>query len=147
MQASIGPNFSTIRRKTAVSRLRRGPSCDSGNPMSANNLTSLGRRRKVAARPHLPKRRFGRVAAVASLIFLGALMLVGPTGVRAWSESARMLDQREMELSALQAERDRIANRVELLDPAHADPDLVGELLRSNLNVAHQDELVLSRDD
>nr|WP_225899660.1 septum formation initiator [Croceicoccus gelatinilyticus] len=74
-------------------------------------------------------------------------MLVGPTGVRAWSESARMLDQREMELSALQAERDRIANRVELLDPAHADPDLVGELLRSNLNVAHQDELVLSRDD
>ncbi len=115
--------------------------------MSANDLTSLGRRRKMAARPHLPKRRFGRVAAVGSLILLGALMLVGPTGVRAWSESSRMLDQRERELAELHAERDRIANRVELLDPAHADPDLVGELLRSNLNVAHPDEVVLSRED
>ncbi|OYZ43953.1 MAG: septum formation initiator, partial [Novosphingobium sp. 16-62-11] len=28
-------------------------------------------------------------------------------------------------------------------DPRHADPDLVGELLRSNLNVAHPDELVI----
>jgi len=30
-----------------------------------------------------------------------------------------------------------------LLDPRHADPDLTGELLRSNLNVIHPDEMVL----
>jgi len=34
-------------------------------------------------------------------------------------------------------------NRVALLDPRHADPDLTGELLRSNLNVVHPDEMVM----
>ncbi|WP_066556540.1 FtsB family cell division protein [Croceicoccus bisphenolivorans] len=99
----------------------------------------------MATTPHLPKRRFGRVVAVGALITLGALALVGPTGVRAWSDSARVLEQRETELATLRAERERIANRVELLDPSNADPDLVGELLRSNLNVAHPDEVVVPR--
>ncbi|MBB3991142.1 FtsB family cell division protein [Croceicoccus naphthovorans] len=107
----------------------------------------LGKRRRVVARPHLPKRRFGRVVAVGALIFLGAMALVGPTGLRAWSESATVLEKRNAELAQLRAERERIANRVELLDPNNADPDLVGELLRSNLNVAHPDEVVVSRDD
>lgn len=113
--------------------------------MVGTNLTHLGKRRKVAARPHLPKRRLGRVVAVSMLITLGALALVGPTGVRAWSDSARVLAQREAELDKLRHERARIANRVDLLNPANADPDLVGELLRSNLNVAHPDEVVVSR--
>jgi len=115
--------------------------------MSGNQFLNLGKRRKAAAKPHLPKRRMGRVIAAGTLISLGALALVGPTGVRAWSESARVLEQREQELLELRAERDRIANRVELLDSGNADPDLVGELLRSNLNVAHPDEVVVSRGD
>ena len=41
------------------------------------------------------------------------------------------------------AERDDLRNRVTLLDPRHADPDLAGELLRSNLNVVHPDEMVM----
>jgi cell division protein FtsB len=65
------------------------------------------------------------------------------SGVLAWSENARLLDQREKELKDLTAERDRLKNRVDLLDPRHADPDLVGELLRSDLNMAHPDELVI----
>ncbi len=107
----------------------------------------LGRRRKMAAKPTLPKRRFGRVAAVSALAIMGAMALVGPTGVRAWSESARVLELRQEQLAELKAEKARMANRVELLDPANADPDLVGELLRSNLNVAHPDEVVISRED
>lgn len=115
--------------------------------MSGNHLTQLGRRRKVVAKPHLPKRRMGRVVAVSALIAMGALALVGPTGVRAWSDSTTVLEKRQAELADLQAERERIANRVGLLDSANADPDLVGELLRSNLNVAHPDEVVVTRDD
>ncbi|HEX2794117.1 MAG TPA: septum formation initiator [Croceicoccus sp.] len=115
--------------------------------MAGNNLTQLGKRRKLAARPTLPKRRLGRVAAITALAVLGAMALVGPTGVRAWSESARVLEHRQEQLTELKAEKARIANRVELLDPGNADPDLVGELLRGNLNVAHPDEVVISRED
>ena len=43
----------------------------------------------------------------------------------------------------LAAQREELRNRVALLDPSHADADLAGELLRSNLNVVHPDEMVL----
>jgi cell division protein FtsB len=49
------------------------------------------------------------------------------------------------EIARLTALRDRLQNRVGLLDPRHADPDLVGELLRRDLNVAHPDEIILPR--
>ncbi|GGD63572.1 FtsB family cell division protein [Croceicoccus mobilis] len=86
------------------------------------------------------------MAAALGVIMLAAAALVGPTGVSAWAESSQKLEHRQDELTKLRAERDRIANRVELLDPENADPDLVGELLRSNLNVAHPDEVVVPRD-
>jgi len=100
----------------------------------------------LAHRPRVQERRLGRLFAASGVVVLAALALVGPTGVHAWSESARTLKQREAELVLLQAERDRMANRVRLLDPGNADPDLVGELLRRNLNVAHPDEVVVPRD-
>ena len=55
----------------------------------------------------------------------------------------RLLDQRQKEVQQLTAHRDELKNRVALLDPRHADPDLAGELLRSNLNVVHPDEMVM----
>jgi len=61
----------------------------------------------------------------------------------AWSENERLLSQHAKQMADLSAQRDRLRNRVGLLDPRHADPDLTGELLRSNLNVAHPDEMVM----
>lgn len=83
--------------------------------------------------------------ALVALLVVGAIGLVGPSGLLAWSENARLLNEREAELAQLVRRRDELRNRVELLDPRHADPDLVGELLRSNLNVAHPDEVVIAR--
>ncbi|WP_371809676.1 septum formation initiator family protein [Croceicoccus sp. YJ47] len=97
-------------------------------------------------RPRVRRRNMGRVTAAITVGVLCATALVGPTGVRAWGDSTQLLQQREAELAQLQAERDRVANRVQLLDPNNADPDLVGELLRRNLNVAHPDEVVIPRD-
>lgn len=79
--------------------------------------------------------------AVLSLVAI--LALVGPSGVMAWAENLSLLDQRKAEIARLQAERDELRNRVALLDPNRADPDLVGELLRSKLNVAHPDDIVV----
>ena len=69
--------------------------------------------------------------------------VAGPSGILAWGENARLLEQREHEVVVLKAERDELRNRVDLLDPRHTDPDLAGELLRSNLNVVHPDEMVM----
>lgn len=96
-------------------------------------------RRNVA----LPKDSLTQSLALVMLLVLGAVGVAGPSGVLALGENARLLEQREAEVKRLSAERDHLKNRVELLDPSHADPDLVGELLRRNLNVAHPDELVI----
>lgn len=81
--------------------------------------------------------------ALAVLLLLGAVAIAGPSGILSWGEHRRLLEQRQGEIIQLSAERDEIRNRVALLDPRHADPDLAGELLRSNLNVVHPDEMVM----
>jgi len=93
--------------------------------------------------PLLPKDSLTQSFALVALLVLGAIGVAGPSGLLAWGENARLLEQREAEIAQLTAERDRVKNRVALLDPRNADPDLVGELLRSNLNMAHPDELVI----
>ena len=85
--------------------------------------------------------------ALVALLVLGGATVAGPAGLLAWSENSRLLVEREAEVERLTAYRDELRNRVALLDPRHADPDLVGELLRKNLNVAHPDEIVIARPD
>ncbi len=82
-------------------------------------------------------------AALACLLFMVAMAIAGPSGMLAWSENQHQLDESYKQVVQLQAERDELRNRVALLDPRHADPDLAGELLRSNLNVVHPDEMVM----
>ena len=86
-------------------------------------------------------------AALAFLLVMGGFAIAGPSGLLAWSENLRLLDEREAQLAKLQSERDTLANKVALLNPDHADPDMVGELLRSQLNVVHPDEVVISLED
>jgi len=102
----------------------------------------MGKRR---TNQKLPRESLAQSLALVALLVIGGLGIAGPSGILAWSENARLLDERQHELADLSAQRDQLRNRVDLLDPRHADPDLVGELLRSNLNVAHPDEMVIPR--
>ena len=77
------------------------------------------------------------------LLALSGWVVMGPSGLVAWGENHQLLIQKQQQLAQLSAQRDEVKNRVNLLNPAHADPDLSGELLRSNLNVIHPDEMVL----
>lgn len=81
--------------------------------------------------------------ALAVLVLMGIFAVAGPSGVFAWGENQRLLEERHDRLAQLQVARDRLKNRVALLDSSHVDPDLAGELLRSNLNVARPDEMVM----
>ena len=99
--------------------------------------------RNTRGEPRLARENLTRGAALACLLFMGAMVLAGPSGLLAWSENNRELGERQKELLQLKLERDEIKNRFALLDPQHVDPDMVGELLRKDLNVVHPDEMVM----
>ena len=99
--------------------------------------------RRVHQQPRLARESLTQGLALACLLLLAGFAVVGPSGVIAWNDNQRLLNLREAQLADLAAERDRLHNRVELLNPRHADPDLTGQLLRSHLNVAHPDEMVM----
>jgi cell division protein FtsB len=84
--------------------------------------------------------------ALGALLLMFGFALAGPTGILAWSDSNRMLVERQVELQQLTGVREELRNRVGLLNPSRVDPDIAGELLRRNLNVVHPDEMVMMLD-
>ena len=98
------------------------------------NATTANRERRI------------QLVALAWLLFLGAMALVGPYGLLAWSEQSSLLEARGQQIVTLREDVAVLQNRVDLLHPSHIDPDLAGELVRRNLNVAHPDEYVMDLD-
>lgn len=101
---------------------------------------------------HRPSRRQPREhvkqsLALVLLVVLTIGAIAGPTGLLAWAENSEVLAQREARIAGLVEKRDALMNRVELLDPRGADPDLVGELVRQDLGVIHPDEIVVTLED
>ncbi len=88
--------------------------------------------------------RLKRVVALLALLLLAGFAVAGPTGLLAWSENAAALEARKAEIAALSAKRDGLRNRVMLLDPEAADPDLASELVREQLGVMREDEVVIT---
>jgi cell division protein FtsB len=109
----------------------------------AINCVAIGIVKKSRSEPKLAKESLTQGVALACLLVLGGFAIAGPSGLLAWSENQNMLEQRREEVVKLTHDRDEIRNRVGLLDARGADPDLTGELLRSNLNVVHPDEMVM----
>ncbi len=81
--------------------------------------------------------------ALAVLLLLGGMAIVGPSGLLAWGDNLRLLDQRRVQISELTHERNELKLQVNALNPNEADPDFVGELIRKDLNVVHPDEVVI----
>ena len=81
--------------------------------------------------------------AVIVIAALGTYTVLGPNGARAYGDVKRQLAKRDVQLAALNAKRVEWQNRVALLDPKSADPDLVDELTRKKLNVVHPDEVIV----
>lgn len=81
--------------------------------------------------------------AVAVMAFFGAYAVLGPNGLIALGDYKRQLLARERHYNELDQRRAMLKNRVALLDPRHANPDMVDELVRKELNVAHPDEVIV----
>mgnify|MGYP001801228102 CR=1 FL=1 len=82
--------------------------------------------------------------ALTLLLVLAGLAIAGPWGVIAWYENADAFEAKAEEIALLKEDIGALQNRVALLDPKKADPDLAGELVRRNLGVLHEDEVVIT---
>ncbi|WP_438827206.1 FtsB family cell division protein [Sphingomonas bacterium] len=101
-----------------------------GTKKSSNLRRTLGR----AALPAL---------AVMLVGFFGAYAVFGANGLFAYGDYQRQLARRERVYAALDQRRAVLRNRVALLDPDHANPDMVDEMTRKQLNVVRPDEMVV----
>ena len=93
--------------------------------------------RKTMRRAALPALGF------TILAFFGAYAVLGPNGILAYGDYKRQLAKREKQYAALDQRRAVLRNRVALLDPDHANPDMVDEMVRKELNVAHPNEVIV----
>ncbi|WP_188055018.1 MULTISPECIES: FtsB family cell division protein [unclassified Sphingosinithalassobacter] len=86
-------------------------------------------------------------AALIAMAFFGYYAVLGPNGALAHHEVQEELAERTEQYQALDKQRAQLRNRVELLDSERgADPDLVEELARKQLNVARPDEIIIPLD-
>lgn len=98
---------------------------------------------QIAKLRELLSSALGPTLAIILLAILVGYAVLGSSGILAWGDYKQQLRDSQAELKVVQAERARIANRVDLLDPRHADPDMVEELVRRELNVGHPDEVIV----
>jgi len=77
------------------------------------------------------------------MAFFGAYAVLGPNGMFAYGDYKRQLALREKHYAVLDHRREVLKNRVALLNPDHANPDMVDEMVRKELNVAHPDEVIV----
>ena len=72
--------------------------------------------------------------------------IAGPNGILAWGGYHRALQERQAELSLLEAQRAQMRHRSALLDPRKADPDIADELVRKDLGLVRPDEVIVPLD-
>jgi len=83
-------------------------------------------------------------AALIAIAFFGYNAVLGPTGIIATKQFKADLAQKQVEYAAIEKKRAELKNRVDLLDPKRgADPDLVEEMARKQLNVVRPDEVII----
>ena len=96
--------------------------------------SAFGRTMKRAAWP---------AVGLTLMTFFGIYAVLGPNGMLAYGDYKRQLVKREKEYQVLDHRREVLKNRVALLNPDHANPDMVDEMTRKQLNVVHPDEVIL----
>lgn len=102
----------------------------------AKKSSNLGKTLRRAALP---------AAGLVLIAFFGLYAVFGANGLLAYGDYQRQLAKRERDYQALDARRAVLRNRVALLDPDHANPDMVDEMARKQLNVLRPDEVIVPR--
>ena len=91
----------------------------------------------------LIRRAFWPALALIVVGNFAGYAVAGPNGLLAWGGYHRDLQERKAELARLEAEKQQLRHRSALLDPRKADPDIAEELVRRDLGLVREDEVVI----
>jgi len=69
--------------------------------------------------------------------------IAGPNGLLAWGGYHRALNERKAELGRLEEQKSELRHHSQLLDPRKADPDMADELVRKDLGLVRNDEVIV----
>jgi cell division protein FtsB len=72
--------------------------------------------------------------------------IAGPNGLLAWGGYHRALKERQAELVQLDQQKTQLRHHSALLDPRKADPDMADELVRKDLGLVRNDEVIVPLD-
>ena len=72
--------------------------------------------------------------------------IAGPNGLLAWGGYHRALNERKAELARLEEQKVQLRHHSALLDPKKADPDMADELVRKDLGLVRNDEVIVTLD-
>lgn len=90
-------------------------------------------------------RAFWPALGLGLVVFFGGYAVFGANGLIAYGDYQRQLGKREQDYVKLDQRRAVLRNRVALLDPDHANPDMVDEMTRKQLNVLRPDEVIVPK--
>lgn len=91
----------------------------------------------------LIRRMFWPALALLVVGNFAGYAIAGPNGLLAWGGYHRNLNERKVELAKLEAQKDQLKHRSALLDPNKADPDMADELVRRDLGLVRNDEVIV----
>jgi cell division protein FtsB len=99
-------------------------------------LREMRRRAKVLAGP---------VLGLALIGYFAYHLVEGDRGLRAWLRLTQELRTAKEKLTDITAERAALEHRVSHMRPDHVDPDLLDSQVRSTLDLAAPEEIVIVR--
>lgn len=85
----------------------------------------------------------GPAIALFVIAYFAGSAIFGTNGLMSLAGYRQQHSRHEADLANLLARRDQLAHRVQLLDPAHVDPDLADELVRKQTGQVRPDEVIV----
>lgn len=98
---------------------------------------------RVRSTASLIKSAAAPAVAILVIVHFAGFALFGQNGLFAWGDYKRAAARKAVELQQIEAERNRLAHRVGLLNPDRVDPDYADELVRKETGQVRPDEVII----
>ena len=83
--------------------------------------------------------------SIAVVSYFGSYAIWGERGLIVLEDAQTKLAVRQEQLAQIEGDRSRLEHRIQLMEPGHADPDLIEELARGQLMDGAPNQVAIPR--